>query len=38
LYQSWEPEEKTAKNWQWIKERIRLTFSFDLDELVNFVF
>ena len=38
LYQSWDPEEKTAKNWQWIKQRIRLTFSFDLDELVNFAF
>ena len=38
LYQSWDPEEKTAKNWRWIKQRIRLTLSFDLDELVNFAF
>ena len=33
FYQSWEIENKTAKNWQWIKERIRLTFSIDLVNL-----
>ena len=36
LYQSWESENKMAKDVKWIKERIRFTFSFDLSELINF--
>ncbi len=36
LYQSWEKEHKMAKDFKWINERIRFTFSFDLSELINF--
>ena len=36
LYQSWESENKMAKDAKWINERIRFTFSFDLSELINF--
>ena len=29
LYQSWEVGEKTAKDWKWVKDRMRLTFSME---------
>lgn len=29
LYQSWEVEQKTAKDWNWIKDRMRITFSLE---------
>ena len=32
LYQSWEVENKTATNWQWIKDRMRLSLQFNFDE------
>ena len=29
LYQSWELDQKSAKDWQWVKDRIRISISFD---------
>ena len=38
LYQSWELDQKIAKDWNWIKERIRISFSFDISNLrTNYV-
>jgi len=29
LYQSWEVDQKSAKDWQWVKERIRISISLE---------
>ena len=29
LYQSWESDQKTAKDWNWVKDRMRITFSLE---------
>ena len=31
LYQSWELEEKSVKNFNWMKNRMRITFNFNID-------
>ncbi len=38
LYQSWELDQKIAKDWNWIKERIRISFSFDISNLGQIMF
>ena len=38
LYQSWELDQKVAKDWNWIKERIRISFSFDISNLGQIMF
>jgi hypothetical protein len=29
LYQSWESDQKIAKDWNWVKDRMRITFSLE---------
>ncbi|MBN4080993.1 M1 family metallopeptidase [Caldithrix abyssi] len=35
LYQSWEGENKTVQDWNWVKDRMRLNFSFDFKQLLK---